>query len=125
MMDEHGDGGEAGDSPVPGILGITLSGATILTFVGRIYFNHRYNSKMKARQMALKQQIEAILSHLEYSEANCSDMRKELTTLIGQRATGEFLQLWQSSHQLASNNRSNISMIKNLDINNVVLSTNK
>ncbi len=99
------------DSYAPGIIGLSLGSATLLTFGTRIYFGHKYGKKMKARQLAIKSEIEEILHHLEYSEAKCPDMHKQLAALIGDRASGEFLQLWQSSHQLASTNNNTVSML--------------
>lgn len=97
------------DSYAPGIVGTSLSGLTIITFAARTYFNHKYQKKLRNRQLAIKNQAEQILHHLEYSECKCQESQKELAELIGNRASNEFIQLWQSSHQLAAADRNNIS----------------
>lgn len=89
------------DSYSPGIIGTTLSTATILTFVARMYFNHHMQKAVEDRQIAIRTKVEGVLNHLERSDAKCVDAHKELTELIGERACKEWVQLWQSSHQLA------------------------
>ena len=89
------------DSYSPGIIGATLSTATILTFVARMYFSHHMQKAVEDRQIAIRTKVEGVLNHLERSDAKCVDAHKELTELIGERACKEWVQLWQSSHQLA------------------------
>ena len=91
------------DSYTPGIIGVTLSSATLMTFVARMYFSHKIQAEVRVRQLGLKQRVETVLFHLEHSHAQCADAQKELTELIGPRACHEWTQLWQSSHQLAMN----------------------
>jgi hypothetical protein len=98
------------DSYTPGILGITLSSATLMTFVARMYFSRKIQVEVRDRQLALKKRVETVLFHLEHSHADCADAQKELTELIGQRACHEWTQLWQSSHQLAMNTSPRISL---------------
>jgi hypothetical protein len=98
------------DSYTPGIIGVTLSSATLMTFVARMYFSHKIQNEVRDRQIALKQRVETVLFHLEHSHADCVDAQKELTELIGQRACHEWTQLWQSSHQLAMNTSPRISL---------------
>ncbi len=109
------------DSYAPGIVGVSIGSATLMTFAARIYFSRKYGKQLKTRQLAIKGQIEEILNHLEYSQAKCPDVHKELAELIGERATGEFLQLWQSSHQLASNPNNSISMLKQMNVNSSLI----
>jgi hypothetical protein len=89
------------DSYVPGAIGVALSSATILTFVARMYFGHKLQKQVRDRQLAIKHSVETILNHLELSNTNCADAQKQLKEMIGERACGEWLQLWRSSHQLA------------------------
>ncbi len=89
------------DSYVPGAIGVTLSGATILAFVARAYLGHRMQVAVENRQLAVKREVEAVLAHLEHANGQCPDAQKELTGLIGLRASAEWLQLWRSSHKLA------------------------
>ena len=98
------------DSYTPGIIGVTLSTATILTFVARMYFNHKMQTDVQDRQIAIKTKVEAVLDHLERSESKCADAQKDLTALIGDRACHEWLQLWQSSHKLALSQPPRITM---------------
>jgi hypothetical protein len=106
---DHGSTADHQDSIAPSVLGIALSGATLATFTARIYFGHKYGKKLKQRQLVIRNQIEQILHDLEHPD-NHTDVESQLASLIGPRATGEFLQLWQSSHQLASTNRNTISL---------------
>jgi hypothetical protein len=98
------------DSYTPGIIGVTLSSATLMTFVARMYFSRKIQAEVRDRQLSLKKRVETVLFHLEHSHADCSDAQKELTDLIGQRACHEWTQLWQSSHQLAMNSQPRISL---------------
>jgi len=112
------------DSSAPLYVGTALSGATLLTFATRLYFGNRYHKKIRAKQLAIKDQVEEILHHLEYSAAKCPEAKEKLTALIGERACGEFMQLWQSSHQqLASTTPRTISMIHSTDVSGAVTST--
>lgn len=99
------------DSYTPGIIGTSLSSATILTIIARMYFNHRITKQVSDRQVALKRQVETILAHLESSDAKCVAAKKELTELIGERASREWIQLYQSSHQVAMTDPRHFSML--------------
>lgn len=98
------------DSYTPGIIGTTLSTATILTFVARMYFNHKMQKSVQDRQIAIRTRVETVLDHLERSESKCTDAQKDLTDLIGDRACHEWLQLWQSSHKLALSHPTRITL---------------
>jgi hypothetical protein len=98
------------DSYTPGIIGVTLSSATLMTFVARMYFSRKIQTEVRDRQLGLKKRVETVLFHLEHSHADCADAQRELTELIGQRACHEWTQLWQSSHQLAMNSAPRISL---------------
>ncbi len=89
------------DSYTPGTIGLGLSGAAGLLIGGRTILNYRCNKKIKARKIIIKQQVEAILEHLEFSKSACPKAQKELAGLIGERAAQECIQLWQSSHNEA------------------------
>ncbi len=98
------------DSYVPGILGVSLSAATILTFAARTCVNHVLVTQLTNRQIEIREQVETILGHLEHSETKCALAKKQLTDLIGQRACNEWVQLWDSSHQIASNEQPHITL---------------
>lgn len=98
------------DSYTPGIIGVTLSGCTLLTFANSIGFRKYLNARLHKRQIALKEQVETILAHLEYSHASCTKAENQLTELIGKRACNEWLQLWRSSHQVAMTQPPKISL---------------
>ncbi len=89
------------DSYAPLILGTALSSATLAVFAARILLNHKLAKQTSNRQFALKAQVESILAHMESSGAKCDAAKKELTGLIGERACREWIDLYQSSHQLA------------------------
>jgi hypothetical protein len=86
------------DSYVPGSIGLALDALTNIVFTGRTVANFGYKKKLKARQLAIKDHVETLLHHLEFSETKCSEAQTELATLIGDRGAQECLQLWQSSH---------------------------
>ena len=90
------------DSCVPGSIGLTLDGLTNIVFTGQAVGTFGYRKKMKARQRKIKERVEALLNHLEFSETKCSEAQSELAELIGDRAAQECLQLWQSSHVTAA-----------------------
>jgi len=89
------------DSYAPLILGTALSSATLAVFAARILLNHKLAKQTSNRQFAIKAQVESILAHMETSGAKCDAAKKELTGLIGERACREWVDLYQSSHQLA------------------------
>jgi len=89
------------DSYSPLIIGTALSAATLMVFAARMSLNHKLANQVSNRQFAIKAHVEAILAHMEASGAKCDAAKKELTALIGERACGEWVDLYQSSHQLA------------------------
>ncbi len=86
------------DSYAPGTVGLALNTVTNVVFSARIMASHGFRKKMKERQLVIRQRVERLLDHLEYSKTDCSEAQTELVTLIGDRASKECLQLWQSSH---------------------------
>ncbi len=98
------------DSYLPGAIGIGMSGLTLVTFAGRAALNHALVKKMRKRQLAIKHQVEAILAQFESSHGENDEAKTELTALIGQRAAGEWTQLWRSSNVLAEVKQPNISL---------------
>jgi len=102
------------DSYAPLNLGVALSSATLLAFVARIYLNHRLEKHIMTRQVEIRTRVESVLSHLEQSDAKCSQAQSQLTELIGERACREWVQLWQSSHQVAMSSPQRISLLHSL-----------
>jgi hypothetical protein len=90
------------DSYLPGGLGLGLSGLINIVFDGNLLVSWRLKSKIKARQIAIRDHVEAILNHLEFSETNCPEAQNELAGIIGPRAASDCIQLWRSSHATAS-----------------------
>ncbi len=110
------------DSYAPGKIGVPLSGATILTLMARGYFGHKIQSLVREQQLTIKHNVEAVLSHLENSHATCAEARHKLVGLIGERASNEWLQLWYSSHQVASNdNTPHISLTSSTGIDQAIV----
>jgi len=89
------------DSYLPGSLGLGLSGLLNVVFDGSILVNWRLKKKIKTRQLIVRQNVETILNHLEYSETACPQAQIELAQIIGNRAAGDCIQLWRSSHATA------------------------
>lgn len=84
------------ESKTPSTLGIIGSGATLVTLGIRTVLNKRYNSKLAKRQAQIQHRIAEILSLME--NGNRSAAQHQLTGLVGARATGEFLQIWDATH---------------------------
>jgi hypothetical protein len=89
------------DSYAPGIVGLGLETAVLMIFAGGPLVQHKFRKELRARQLAIRQQVEQILQHLEYSKTNCSEAQKELAELVGDRGARDCVELWQSSHQVA------------------------
>jgi len=90
------------DSYLPGSLGLGMSGLVNVAFDGGLLLNWRLGHKIRARQEVIQAQVETLLQHLEFSEANCPEAKHDLTTLIGERAAQDCMKLWHSSHMVAS-----------------------
>jgi len=99
------------DSYQPLAIGTGLSGLTLVAFVGRTVLNHCLFKKMRNRQLVIKHQVEAILTQFESSHGESAEAQTELTKLIGERATNEWMQLWRSANVLASVKQPNISLM--------------
>ncbi len=100
------------DSYLPGAIGLGLSGLVNIAFDGGMIINWRLKKKIKARQLVVRQRVETLLSHLEYSETACPEAEVELTEIIGKRAAGDCIQLWRSSHATAYAAKSrNLSLV--------------
>ena len=90
------------DSYLPGSLGLGLSGLVNVVFDSSLVVNWHLKKKIKARQLIVRQKVETILNHLEYSEATCPQAKIELAEIIGKRAADDCIQLWRSSHATSS-----------------------
>ncbi len=98
------------DSYAPLNLGVALSGATMLVLASRVYLGHKLAKHIQQQQLQIKNQVQTALVHLEHSDGQCDEARAQLKNLIGQRACNEWIQLWQSSHKLASKDDRRISL---------------
>lgn len=101
------------DSYAPGIVGVTMSSITIMTFLTRFVFNHKFQKQVRERQIAIKAHVESVLNHMEQCDAKCADAQRELTELVGPRACREWVQLYQSSHKLAMSSPREVSFMLN------------
>jgi hypothetical protein len=90
------------DSYAPGIAGLALIGMTNIAIISRTGLNFGLRKKIRARQMAIRQRVETILNHLEYSEASCPEAQKELAEIIGDKAAEECIHSWTTSHAVAA-----------------------
>jgi len=103
------------DSYAPGIIGLSLSSSVLMIFTGSPLLTHHYRKQMKARQLAIRQQVEEILGHLEFSQTKCAEAQKDLTALVGERGARECIELWQSSHQVTGEVLPKISQVDSGD----------
>lgn len=99
------------DSYTAGIVGLGLSTMTMILLGGKPLVDLKYKKQFKAHQTEIRNRVEAILQHLEYSETKCSESQKELAELIGDRGAKDCIQLWQSSHQVAVTESPKISTV--------------
>ena len=102
---------QGNDSYLPGALGLGLSGLVNVAFDGSMLINWRLQKKIKARQLVIREKVETILNHLEYSEASCPQAQSELGEIIGQRAASDCLKMWHMSHQQIASTSSTTSML--------------
>jgi hypothetical protein len=98
------------DSYAPLNLGVALSSVTMLVLASRVYLGHKLAKHILQQQLQIKDRVQTALAHLEHSDGQCGDARSQLKDLIGQRACNEWIQLWQSSHKLASKDDRRISL---------------
>lgn len=89
------------DSYVPGTIGVCLEFVGLMIIGGSPLIQHKFRKQLRARQIAIRQQVEQTLQHLEYSKTECAQAQKELAGLVGDRGAEECVELWQSSHRLA------------------------
>ncbi|WP_303673727.1 hypothetical protein [Vampirovibrio chlorellavorus] len=94
--DEHGGSGHR-ESKGASIMGVVGSGVTLLSIGTHVYLEHRYKKQIKARQQIINHQVLHVLEDLE-SGVNTELVQPQLVSLVGGRATGEFLQLWRAAH---------------------------
>lgn len=92
---EHGGGHR--ESKGATIMGVVGSGVTLLSIGTHVYLEHRYKKQIKARQQIINHQVLHVLEDLE-SGVNQELVQPKLVSLVGERATGEFLQLWRAAH---------------------------
>jgi hypothetical protein len=90
------------DSYLPGSIGLGFSGLTNVVFDSGLLFNWRLRAKIKTRLITIRSRVETILNHLEYSQTACPQAQADLKEIIGERAASDCIQLWRSSHAIAS-----------------------
>ncbi len=84
------------ESKVPSTLGIIGSGVTLAALGVQAIFNKVYAKKIEKRQAELQAQVENILSRLEAGNENYQGAQQDLSLLVGERASREFLALWKA-----------------------------
>lgn len=96
---EHDSSGAAShqESLAPSVMGVIGSGVTLATIGAHVYFEHRYKKKIKTRQQLINHEILQILNELE-GGTNFELVQPKLNSLVGERASREFLQLWRVTH---------------------------
>jgi hypothetical protein len=82
----------------PPVLGLIASGLSVLGVTTQAAMTHHYKKQLLARQDALADEVSHILGHLK-SDGVSDHVTAELTSLIGDEATQEFIQLWTSAHR--------------------------
>lgn len=95
--DGHSHVNTEADSKTPSVLGIIGSGATIATLGYRAIASSKLQKKITARQRAIQEKIALILTSLEAGQSTDS-IKLQLNDLVGERASGEFISLWNVTH---------------------------
>lgn len=95
--DEESEGHGHHDSPASSIMGVVGSGLTLGSIGVHAYLEHRYKKQFIRRQQDINTQILHVLGELEEGMSN-DQVNTELVSLVGQRASREFMQLWQAVH---------------------------
>jgi hypothetical protein len=98
------------DSYAPLNVGVATSGAMIGLMAARLYCGHKLAAHIQQRQIQIRERVQTVLGHIEYSQCECLTARTQLTALIGTRACSEWTQLWQSSHQKLAGSGLRISL---------------
>jgi hypothetical protein len=89
------------DSYLPGSIGIGMSGLTLIALGARTGASRIILKQIRTRQLEIKHRVESVLAQIEQSNGQSTTARSQLLSLIGERATNEWLQLWRSSNKLA------------------------
>lgn len=89
------------DSYLPGAIGTGMSGLTLIALGARTGASHVLTKQIRKRQLEIKHQVESVLAQIEQTGGDSPTARTELISLIGERASNEWLQLWRSSNKLA------------------------
>jgi hypothetical protein len=87
------------NSNTPATLSLVGSGVALATLGVQSYLTHRYEKKFQTRQKTLADKLAAILTRLENGEQSAA-VKVDLTPLVGDKAAGEFMQLWDATHSL-------------------------
>lgn len=87
------------NSNTPATLSLVGSSVALATLGVQSYLNHRYEKRFQTRQKALADRLTDILTRLENGEKT-STVRPDLAPLVGDKAAGEFIQLWDATHSL-------------------------
>ena len=108
---------QGNDSYLPGALGLGMSGLINITLDGSILINWRLKKKIRVRQLIVKQKVETIVNHLEFSRTSCPEAQGDLSEMIGERAANDCIKLWQSSHMAAYATVKNKTISEALPVN--------
>jgi hypothetical protein len=100
----------APDSYAPLNVGVATSSAMIGVMAARLYCGHKLAQHLQQRQIQIRDRVQTVLAHVEYSRGECVAAKAQLTALIGTRASNEWMQLWQSSHQKLAGTTPHISL---------------
>ncbi len=85
----------------PVILGLVGAGASVFSIGATIILSHRYQKELNDRELVIKNQVMTIINDFEGGEPTALD-KTALKGLIGERATNEFMGIWQADHPRSS-----------------------
>src|SRR5262249_36980180 len=96
----HGEEGEHGDhhdSIAPSVMGLVGSGLTLGSIGAHAYLGHRYHKQIEQRRKLINARVLHVLDTLDAGPMT-DDLQTELISLIGERASREFMQIWNAAH---------------------------
>jgi hypothetical protein len=83
---------------IPGSMTMAAGILSALTLGGLVAWFGIYNRKIRARQVVLRESVDALLDRLN-QEGETPEIREAFATLVGDRAADEFLQLFKATRR--------------------------
>lgn len=86
------------DSTAPGIAGIVFSGVAVITGASKFIIGHELSSHIQKREIWIRDTLDSATTKLAASHCEDAAALQQLKDLIGERASGEWVQIWRATH---------------------------